>query len=104
MRRHPEIRYRREASDIAPLAECAAAIAQNALHYLAPGGRLIFAVCTGSEEEGPEQIPKLLAAAPQLRPQRVDLAPRLWSADPPGPYFSTRNDPELDGFFAVRLS
>lgn len=104
LRRHPEIRYRREAKAIAPLAECAFAIAQNALNYLAPGGRLVFSVCTTSEEEGPEQIPKLLAAAPALRLRSAEIARELWSEGPQGPYFSTRQAPELDGFFAVVLS
>ena len=53
LRRHPELRYRRLESDIARLAELQLKILEGAHGMVgAPGGLLIYSVCSPEAEEG----------------------------------------------------
>lgn len=54
LRRHPDIRWRREEADIRAAAEKQARILLNAAMCVAPGGCLVYAVCSPEPEEGPE--------------------------------------------------
>ena len=52
VRRHPEIRWRRQPTDPAAMALRQRQILQAASTHLAPGGRLVYAVCSPMPEEG----------------------------------------------------
>lgn len=52
VRRHPEIKWRRLASDPAGMALRQAPILEAASHHVGPGGVLVYAVCSPMEEEG----------------------------------------------------
>ena len=56
IRRHPDIPYLKSESDIATLTALQAALLDHALTLLAPGGTLVYAVCSLEPEEGPDQI------------------------------------------------
>ncbi|HUD71223.1 MAG TPA: transcription antitermination factor NusB [Dongiaceae bacterium] len=104
IRRHPEIRWRFDAAALGRSAARQRRLIAAAADLLAPGGRLVYSVCSLEPEEGPEIVDALLAARPDLRlldartilPERlhplVDVAGRLVTR--PG-----RDD--LDGFFAA---
>jgi 16S rRNA (cytosine967-C5)-methyltransferase len=64
LRRHPEIRWRREADDLPAIARRQAKILDHAASQLAPGGRLVYAVCSPEPEEGPEVVRGFLARHP----------------------------------------
>lgn len=106
IRRHPEIRWRRKADDIAPMAEKAYAIAMAGIRYLKPGGKLVFSVCTPTPEEGPQQLARLQRDSGMKAETHPAIHKGLWKeADdsPALPYMDTSGCPDLDGFCAFRL-
>jgi 16S rRNA (cytosine967-C5)-methyltransferase len=89
MKRHPEMRWRLEPSAITRLAGMQRAILAAAAPLVAPGGALIYSVCSVFDEEGPSQIVDFLQTHPNFRLDRwLDTLPMMDS---------------MDGFFAVRL-
>lgn len=54
LRRHPDIRWRRRPEDIPAAAEKQRALLANAAKCVAPGGVLVYAVCSPEPEEGPD--------------------------------------------------
>ncbi|HLT31270.1 MAG TPA: 16S rRNA (cytosine(967)-C(5))-methyltransferase RsmB [Myxococcaceae bacterium] len=103
LRRHPELRYRRQEEDIARLAALQERIFNRAAEAIPPGGLLVWSVCTTEPEEGIQQVKAFLKSHPG------------WSAEPPAPtaglsfpstesWLRTLPGPEgFDGFFAARL-
>ncbi|MES2637831.1 MAG: transcription antitermination factor NusB [Myxococcota bacterium] len=77
LRRHPDIRWRRKQEDIAAAASKQWAILQNAARCVAPGGALVYAVCSPEPEEG-EDIAKKLGWRAELV---FDNAPGLIGED-----------------------
>ena len=73
VRRHPEIRWRRLASDPPAMAIRQRQILANASQHVAPGGVVVYAVCSPLPEEG-EQV------AASLSGFQVETA---WSSAPP---------------------
>jgi 16S rRNA (cytosine967-C5)-methyltransferase len=61
LRRHPELPWARDGSEIAALVELQARLIDRALGFLAPGGRLVFCTCSLLPEEGEEQVREALA-------------------------------------------
>lgn len=54
VRRHPELRWRRTEADVRAAHERQKRILRNAATVVAPGGCLVYAVCSPEPEEGPE--------------------------------------------------
>jgi 16S rRNA (cytosine967-C5)-methyltransferase len=91
LRRHPEAKWRRTRGDAAELAALQARILDALAPRVRPGGVLVYSVCTYTDEEGPRQLERFVAAHPEFR---IDGEPlRTW------PH---RDD--ADGFFAARLT
>jgi 16S rRNA (cytosine967-C5)-methyltransferase len=61
--RHPEIRWSRTAADIADRAPLQRALLERCLGRVAPGGRLVYAVCSFAPEEGAQLVGPVAAAA-----------------------------------------
>lgn len=101
LRRHPELRYRRQEKDFAELAALQREILENAQHLVAAGGLLVFAVCSTDTTEGPDQIEMFLRSHPDFTSEPpVGLAHIPTSQG----HLRTLPGPEgLDGFFAARL-
>jgi len=55
LRRHPEIAWRRRPEDVPRLAELQTRLLATGARHVAPGGRLVYAVCTFTEAEGPPE-------------------------------------------------
>jgi len=90
LRRHPEIRWRLAPDDIPALAARQQRLLESAATLVAPGGRLVYAVCSLEPEEGAGVVSAFLESHPEF--------------DPKGAALSTSPlDDGLDGFFAVRL-
>ncbi len=70
LRRHPEIRWRLGAGDLAGFAEGQRRLAAAAAGLLAPGGYLLYATCSLEAEENAEVVAALAL-------ERVPVAPRL---------------------------
>lgn len=106
IRRHPEIRWRRTATDIATFAEKQAAMLRAASSCLLPGGRLVYAACSLEPEEGPDRIRALLGEHPDLR--RVDARRILppgaaGMIEPDGSLVTLPHRNDVDGFYAAVL-
>jgi len=73
IRRHPELPWIKSASDVTLVAGASAELLDCASAMTAPGGLLVFAVCSLEPEEGPEQIASFLDAHREF--ERVPLKP-----------------------------
>jgi 16S rRNA (cytosine967-C5)-methyltransferase len=103
LRRHPELRYRRAPEDVARLAQLQREILESCQEKVAPGGLLVYAVCSAEPQEGADQIEMFLRSHPEFttEPPPASVAGKLpsWQG-----HLRTLPGPEgLDGFFAARL-
>ncbi|HVV87863.1 MAG TPA: hypothetical protein VHE35_32710, partial [Kofleriaceae bacterium] len=104
VRRHPEAKARLTAASVAQLAAVQAALLDDAAARVAPGGVLVYAVCTFTRAEGPDQLAAFLARHPQFAVEAPPLAPEAAAAvlvDGTVRTWPHRHD--ADAFFAVRL-
>ncbi len=102
LRRHPELRYRRKEEDLPELHRLQRAILENCQAVVAPGGLLIYAVCSTDPTEGPDQVEMFLRSHPDFTaeppPSSAGTFPLTQG------YLRTLPGPEgTDGFFAARL-
>lgn len=101
LRRHPELRYRRQEKDLPPLAHLQREILEQCQAVVKPGGLLVYAVCSTDPMEGADQIEMFLRSHPDFTtepPRALDALP-TWQG-----HLRTLPGPEgLDGFFAARL-
>jgi 16S rRNA (cytosine967-C5)-methyltransferase len=107
-RRHPDVLWVASPKDVANLAGVQARLLDSAARRLAPGGRLVYCVCSLEPEEGEAQVEAFLARTPgfALEPVaageggapeaslRPDGALRILPQHRPG---------GLDGFYVARL-
>jgi 16S rRNA (cytosine967-C5)-methyltransferase len=61
LRRHPDAKWRLQPSDVPRLAALQAQLLDAVVAHLAPGGTLVYSVCTFTRAEGPAQIAALAA-------------------------------------------
>jgi len=108
IRRHPDLPFVKDGSDLPALTALQAALIDRALGLLRPGGRLVYATCSLLPEEGEAQLAAALARHPGL----TVLPPALPGLDPQWitPEGSLRLRPDhwadrggIDGFFIVAL-
>ena len=101
LRRHPELRWRRQEADLPGLASLQRAILEACQAAVRPGGLLVYAVCTTEPLEGADQVELFLRSHPEYTSEPpVGLGHLPLSQG----YLRTRPGPEgLDGFFAARL-
>jgi 16S rRNA (cytosine967-C5)-methyltransferase len=89
LRRHPDIRWRRQLVDVLEAPERQRKILANAAAHVAPGGQLVYAVCSPEPEEGPQVVTWFLETHPEFALDRT-----LSTAPPQG---------DEDAFQASRL-
>ncbi len=79
VRRHPDSRWLRRASDIAALTQQQAALLASLWPCLAPGGLMLYVTCSVFKAEGEQQIGTFLAQHPdaQLLPSEGHCLPTL---------------------------
>ena len=87
LRRHPDAKWRLQPTDVPRLADLQRQLLDAVVARLAPGGTLIYSVCTFTRAEGPEQIEALVSRT-QLR---LVAEHRSWP-------------PDADAFYIARLS
>lgn len=71
IRRHPELPWIKSASDVTLVAGASAELLDCAAAMTAPGGLLVFAVCSLEPEEGPEQVALFLDAHPGFAREKL---------------------------------
>ena len=86
LRRHPDAKWRLKADDVPRLADLQRKLLDAVVPRLAPGGALVYSVCTFTRAEGPDQV-AALAARTGLR---IVSEHRTWP-------------PDADAFYLARL-
>jgi 16S rRNA (cytosine967-C5)-methyltransferase len=105
LRRHPEIRWRRELDDVRRLASLQARLLDAAARTVRPGGRLVYSVCSLEPEEGPEVVQRFLQRRPDYHIDEPGDVPEAL-VDRSSGLPCLRTHPQrhgLDGFFAAVL-
>ncbi|MFN3825263.1 MAG: RsmB/NOP family class I SAM-dependent RNA methyltransferase [Pseudorhodobacter sp.] len=108
LRRHPDLPFVKDDSDLPALVELQGRLLDRALEFLAPGGRLVFSTCSLLPEEGEAQVVAALARHPGLVVDRPDLpgVDQGWISAEGGlrlrpDYWADRGG--MDGFYMARL-
>lgn len=108
LRRHPDLPFVKDGSEVEPLAALQRQILDRALTWLRPGGRLVFATCSLLPAEGEDQ----LAALQERHPDLLVIRPDLEGVDPAWitPAGGLRLRPDywadqggMDGFFCFAV-
>lgn len=86
LRRHPDAKWRLLPADVPRLADLQRMLLDAVLPRLAPGGTLVYSVCTFTRAEGPDQVAALVARSGL----RLVMEHRSW---PPG----------ADAFYMAKL-
>lgn len=110
-RRHPDVLWTKDLSDITKLASVQEGLLRHALTLLKPGGRLVFSNCSIDPTEGEDVVSRVLAddAGLQLVPINPADWPGLETAITPKGEFRTTPAmlPDLgglDGFYAAVIA
>jgi 16S rRNA (cytosine967-C5)-methyltransferase len=114
IRRHPDVGWLRQESDIIALAAQQKRLLQKAVAVLKPGGMLVYCTCSLEPEEGEQAIAALLIAEPAIHRVPIDAAEvagltEILTAEGDLrtlPCHLPHLDPRLgglDGFYAARL-
>jgi len=103
LRRHPELRWRRQPDNVPRLAALQRDILAGVAPLVCPGGILVYAVCTLTREENEDVVDGFVAAHPGFVVESASgllpsplVTPRGFLRTLPYPH-------GLDGFFAARL-
>ena len=109
LRRHPEMVWHRTKQDIERLADIQKRLLTRAASWLAPGGKIVYGVCSLQPEEGEAQSDTFLRHHPQFVPNTEITSTSAFLP------FRTSNGalrirpglgesvPEMDGFYAICL-
>ena len=106
IRRHPDLPFVKDGSELPVLMDLQSALFDRALGLLKPGGRLVYCTCSLLAEEGEDQ----LSAAMLRHPGLTVIAPEIAGVDPSWitPEGALRLRPDywadrggMDGFFMV---
>jgi 16S rRNA (cytosine967-C5)-methyltransferase len=107
LRRHPDIMWSKGFSDIATMARMQRQLLDKSAACVAPGGRLVYAVCSMEPEEGPQVVDGFLAANPDFSRLPIRLDETGFACNEAG---DLRTHPALladagglDGFYIARL-
>jgi 16S rRNA (cytosine967-C5)-methyltransferase len=99
IRRRPDIKWKRGPEDVGRFAELQSEFLEKAAQAVKPGGRLIYSVCTVTDEEGPEVAHEFLLRNMDFRPATAlpeELEPLSGG---PGQYRIITHRHRMDGFF-----
>ncbi|MDB5046394.1 MAG: tRNA/rRNA cytosine-C5-methylase [Deinococcus sp.] len=101
LRSHPEIKLRLTQQGVSQMAALQARMLPQAAAVVAPGGVLVYSVCSVMPQEGQDVIAAFLEAHPDFVPERLpDLHLPTVSA---GAGVLTVPEQGIDGFFIARL-
>lgn len=99
LRRHPDLKWHRRPDDIPRLAALQRDVLAGVAPFVRPGGVLVYAVCTRTDDETTAVVDWILAAHPRFAVERIDVP----CVDADGFLRTAPHTHGLDGFFAARL-
>jgi 16S rRNA (cytosine967-C5)-methyltransferase len=99
----PDVKWKRDISDILALTRVQARLLENAAKLVRPGGVLVYCTCTTEPEENQEVVKRFLDQHPEFRVENAAgfVSRDLVTADGYVETFPHRH--AMDGSFAVRL-
>jgi len=101
LRRHPELKLRRSADDVARMAEAQRAIIDACALHAKPGAVVTYSVCSLTRAEGPAAADWALAHGFERAPVPAGLPPDVLTAERDLLTLPSRHG--CDGFYAARL-
>ncbi len=101
LRRHPELKLRRDAPDLARLATLQLEILRGSARYARPGAPVTYAVCSLSRAEGPDLVAAFLAEGWRRDPAPASVPADTLTSD--GDLLTLPHRHGADGFYAARL-
>ena len=106
IRRDPDIKWRRTATDLQEFAVTQHDLLSRAARVVRPGGRLVYATCSSEPEENEHVVARFLAGHPEFRrlDSRSEVDPALYPLfDADGCLHTVPATHELEAFFAAAL-
>jgi len=110
IRRHPDLPWNKDASDVTTCAQGAQELFDAAANMVAKGGLLVFAVCSLETEEGEEQVADFLRQRRDFARVPITASELFGHSEWVDPQGDLRTLPchlaeqgGMDGFFAARL-
>lgn len=109
IRRHPDLPWIKNAADVNTCADAASELLHDAADMVAPGGVLVFAVCSLEPEEGRDQIDAFLESNRQFHREPVQahevfgLTELIRNGDLRTLPCHLAAEGGMDGFYAARL-
>jgi 16S rRNA (cytosine967-C5)-methyltransferase len=108
IRRHPDLPFVKDGSDLPALIDLQARLIDRALELVRPGGAVIFCTCSLLPDEGEAQVLAALSRHPGLvvEPGRPEGVPESWQSPEGGlrlrpDFWADRGG--IDGFYIARL-
>lgn len=101
IRRHPDIKWLRRATDIAAAAQAQQRLLRALWPLLKPGGVLLYVVCSVLPEEGEHQVRDFIAGQPDARAEPLALPATSSGAAAGGTILTGSHG--MDGFYYARL-
>jgi 16S rRNA (cytosine967-C5)-methyltransferase len=100
----PDIKWKRDITDILKLANMQSALMDNAARLVKPGGVLVYSTCTTEPEENQEIVSRFLSRHPEFTLE--DARPYVTGAvlNAKGMVETFPHSQGMDGSFAVRLA
>jgi 16S rRNA (cytosine967-C5)-methyltransferase len=114
IRRHPDVAWLKQESDIILLTALQRRLLQKAVTMLKPGGTLVYCTCSLEPEEGEQAVAALLDSDPGMKRAPVDASEVAGLSEIINEHGDLRTLPShlphadprlsgLDGFYAARL-
>ncbi|TGD67454.1 methyltransferase domain-containing protein [Tabrizicola sp. WMC-M-20] len=105
LRRHPDLPFIKDGSEVAGLVALQAALLDRALGWLKPGGRLVYCTCSLLAAEGEDQLAAALLRHPGLAvvPPALPWLPPEWVTAQGGVRLRPDYWGGMDGFFIATL-
>lgn len=101
IRRHPEIKWRRQPADVGRMVETQKRILAEVSKRVVVGGWLVYATCSLEPEENQGQVDHFLQDHPGWK--RVPILMKGVPVTPQGDFCTEPGEQEMDGFYAARL-
>ncbi len=103
LRKKPDIKWKRQQSDITRLAKRQRSLLDNAARLLKPGGILVYSTCTTEPEENAEVVKAFLKDHPEFTADDASRFVNKSLVSPDGFVETFPHRHHIDGSFAARL-